>query len=275
MSDLILTEDKVQFLVQIETSTKTLEKKINDFTITNPSDTIVAKSLKDEATKLEKMVDEMRDSTVRPYNEFVKQVNAKAKEYSLPIEKIKEGIVGKIKAYELKVKAEEDRKNRLISEAVENISKAQSIEEVENIYTSLEYKNPTIDFMYTQRKIDITETIRIAEVKKQQEKEADRLADLKKTADNETIKFEEQKQALANQQRDLDEQKAQFEAQKIQREVVSKIENEIVIPTARVKSTRTVWKMEIINPDEVPRDFCIPNETKIREAIKTGTREIK
>jgi hypothetical protein len=93
MTTLALSDDSRQLLVKIETFTKNLEVKINAFEIVTPSDTIIAKSLKDEATQLEKMVEDMRTTTVGPYNDFVKQVNAKAKEYSLPIERVKESIV--------------------------------------------------------------------------------------------------------------------------------------------------------------------------------------
>lgn len=274
MATLALTEDKVQLLVQIETFTKNLESKINAFEIVSPSDTIIAKSLKDEATQLEKMVEEMRTTTVAPYNDFVKQVNAKAKEYSLPIDACKNAIVGKIKNYELAVKAEQDRKDHLISEAIQSISKAESIESVESIYASLEYKNPTIDFVYTQRKNDIAEAIRLAKIKKQQDAEAQRLADIAKTQNAEALKIEQEKQALAQKQRELDDQQAQIEAQKLTDSAIRKIENEIIIPIARTKGISTKWKMEVIDPTLVPREFCDPNEVKIREAMNSGTREI-
>lgn len=274
MTTLALTEDKVQLLVKIETFTKNLENKINAFEILTPSDTIIAKSLKDEATQLEKMVEEMRTTTVAPYNDFVKQVNAKAKEYSVPIENCKTAIVNKIKVHELKIKAEEDRKNRLISEGIQSLTRASTIEQVEEVYASLEFKNPTVDLVYTQRKNDIAEAMRLAEIKRQQDAEAARLAEIKKTQDAETIRIEEEKQALLDKQRELDNQQAQIDAQKKTDEAIRKIENEIVIPPPSVKKTRTMWKMEIINPDEVPREFCMPNDVKIREAIKNGAREI-
>lgn len=64
-------------------------------------------------------------------------------------------------------------------------------------------------------------------------------------------------------------------------------QSEIIIPVAQVarvdstlktstgKSTATkVWQFEIINEDAIPREFCISDDRKIREAIKNGAREI-
>lgn len=39
-------------------------------------------------------------------------------------------------------------------------------------------------------------------------------------------------------------------------------------------SQRKEWAFEIINPQEVPRDYCMVDERKIREAVKNGIRAI-
>lgn len=85
MTNLAISDDSLVLLNKIDHFTKNLESKITAFEIVTPSDTIIAKSLKDEATQLEKMVENMRTDTVSPYNDFVKKINAKAKEYSMPI----------------------------------------------------------------------------------------------------------------------------------------------------------------------------------------------
>lgn len=47
-------------------------------------------------------------------------------------------------------------------------------------------------------------------------------------------------------------------------------------PKAEGISTRKDWDFEIINPNEVPRDFCIPDEKAIRAFVKAtkGTKPI-
>lgn len=48
------------------------------------------------------------------------------------------------------------------------------------------------------------------------------------------------------------------------------------VPKVEGISTRKDWDFEIINPNEVPRDFCIPDEKAIRAFIKAtkGTKPI-
>lgn len=219
MTTLALTANDTKVLAEIQHFTENLSKKIEDFGEVNSSNTVMAKALKDEATNLEKMIENMRVNIVSPYNDFVKQVNAKAKEYSVPIDKCKQDIVNKIKTYELAMKAEEDRKNKIISDTVRLISLSSTLEDLEKIYSGCEIKNPTIDFAYTQRKNFITNPP--DEVKQETETKA-----------------------------------------------ILAVENEIVIKPIKTSNTRTMWRMEVIDTNLVPREYCDPNEVRIREAVK-------
>jgi hypothetical protein len=37
---------------------------------------------------------------------------------------------------------------------------------------------------------------------------------------------------------------------------------------------RKAWKCEVVNPEEVPRQFCSPDSKKLNDAVKAGLREI-
>jgi hypothetical protein len=39
-------------------------------------------------------------------------------------------------------------------------------------------------------------------------------------------------------------------------------------------SIRTAWTAEITDPDQVPREYCSPDQTKINQAVKAGVRQI-
>lgn len=274
MSSLALTDENKIVLAKIESLTKVLSTKIGGFEIKDSTDTIEAKVLKDEATQLEKMVEEMRTKTVAPYNDFVSQVNAKAKEYSNPIKELKEAIVNKIKDYQLAVQKEEERKGRVITDTIQRLTKATSIEDLDAIFNSKEFPDGAIEIVYSRKKVEIAEDIRLAEVKKQQDAENARLAELQKSNDAEAIRIQKESMELAEKQRKIDLENQQIEAQKIDEVAIAKLSNEIVQPVARVKGTRTVWKMAIENPDLIPRELMIPDEKKINELVKTGTRSI-
>jgi len=42
----------------------------------------------------------------------------------------------------------------------------------------------------------------------------------------------------------------------------------------RVSGTSKVWKVEITDENQVPREYCDPNMTLLRDAVKRGVREI-
>ena len=46
-------------------------------------------------------------------------------------------------------------------------------------------------------------------------------------------------------------------------------ETEIISPTS---SVRKVWTLEIVDVDDIPREYLVPDEAKIREAFKAGKK---
>jgi hypothetical protein len=57
----------------------------------------------------------------------------------------------------------------------------------------------------------------------------------------------------------------------------------VLVPAAPERVTRTesgtvtmrqVWKFELVAPDELPREYLMPDERAIREAVKDGVRDI-
>ena len=47
-----------------------------------------------------------------------------------------------------------------------------------------------------------------------------------------------------------------------------------IVSAPIVKGMTTTWNFEILDPYKVPREFCKPDETLIRQSIKDGAREI-
>jgi hypothetical protein len=76
---------------------------------------------------------------------------------------------------------------------------------------------------------------------------------------------------------------AKAEAEAKAHEVVAPTVPDIVMPkteavtrseTGAAAFTKKPWKGTVTNPDEVPRQFCSPDQKKINEAVKAGIREI-
>lgn len=47
-----------------------------------------------------------------------------------------------------------------------------------------------------------------------------------------------------------------------------------VISATKVAGARVIWKAELIDEDQVPREYCSPNMVKINASLKLGIREI-
>lgn len=94
----------------------------------------------------------------------------------------------------------------------------------------------------------------------------------------EQIRQVEERKRLETYQKQIADEQA--------RAKVEKREAEIVLPppaiiqtntrgTSSTASSRKVWKFEILDESKIPRQYLIVDESKIRAAIKLGTREIE
>jgi hypothetical protein len=94
-------------------------------------------------------------------------------------------------------------------------------------------------------------------------------------------KAEAEAKALSEAETKAAMEKAEAEAKA--HEVVAPVVPDIVMPkteavtrseTGAAAFTKRPWKGTVTNPDEVPRQFCSPDQKKINEAVKAGIREI-
>lgn len=93
-------------------------------------------------------------------------------------------------------------------------------------------------------------------------------------------------------QRREEEKRAREEAEKLQKQIDQEakekgVESVTVAAPVLLKkkpvvrsesasaSIRTKWKAEVLNPDEIERQFCSPDMKKIQAAVDGGLREIK
>lgn len=86
----------------------------------------------------------------------------------------------------------------------------------------------------------------------------------------------EERERLEAEQRKLDEQKqAAKEAEAISVQAPALPKKETVVRTAHgAAHTRKVWKFEVESTDEIPREYLMADEKKIRAAVKNGVRNI-
>lgn len=174
------------------------------------------------------------------------------------------------------VKKEEERKANIIKEVIQKIDSSKTMDELEAICLSLpdEAKNPTVDYCVTIKKAKIIDELRQEEIRILREQEALIIEEMARLKDAEALRLYNIGKEKIEKERNKEEEERKIEEEKSISSSMRKIENEIFIPVAKVKGTRTVWKMEILDPLLIPREFCTPSETLLREAIKNGVRKI-
>lgn len=102
-------------------------------------------------------------------------------------------------------------------------------------------------------------------------------AEEKRKADLQRLKEEEEKSRLLGQVFDDSNQDVIADAIKTQHD---KLENKDIIVDTGIKtdkvktSIKKQWTYDIIDENQVPRDYCSPDHYKIQTAIKNGIREI-
>lgn len=112
---------------------------------------------------------------------------------------------------------------------------------------------------------EIQQKIKEAELKRQREEEARQLAERQKKI--EELAIENNSETMINEAIKVEKQINRLEARPIR--VEQTVKSESVATTFR-----KVWDFEIIQQGSVPREYCSPDATLLRNAIKNGIREI-
>jgi len=68
-------------------------------------------------------------------------------------------------------------------------------------------------------------------------------------------------------------------AEALEAEAQEQVETVVVVPktagsSSGMSGSRMEWKQEITDPDAVPREYCVPSDALLRDAVKRGARDI-
>lgn len=223
--------------IELLDTVKTLE-------IVTADDVAVASELLKKCNALEKKIDEDRKWITDPINKIITNLIAKAKEIMQPATQAKDLIKQKVLEYNQKMeKIRQEQAEKLRQEQLE-----------------------------AQRKLDEAEAQRKAEEEAKRKEEEERLKNLENPEDLKQIEEDRiQRDFEAQKQKAIDEAEAK------------RIADEAKMKEEALKMNASVWKpkwlytvklFEIEDANLVPRAFCTPDESKIREALKTEVAEI-
>ncbi|MCU0414190.1 MAG: hypothetical protein MUE91_07305 [Ignavibacteriaceae bacterium] len=185
-------------------------------TIVVNSDTIdMAKSLVKDAQKIEKLIEEKRVETKKPFLEKEREIDARAKELAGDLTSAIKGLREQIRSYEIE-----------------------------------------------------KERIRQEELRKVQEEQA-RFETERRKAEEERAKLEAEAKANGTPLPDIPAVPVVSDVSELDLRMREK-----ELEQSKSKSLRTAWDYKIVDESLIPRMYMIPDEKKLRAAIKSGLREI-
>jgi septal ring factor EnvC (AmiA/AmiB activator) len=253
-----------------------------------------------EATELKKQVtsflsgaEKTRKSITDPIEQLKKSLIARANEVLAPAVEAKASITAKIVAYQEEQErirqAEIDRVNKikqvfLVAQVKATLEENQEMKvKISTYYNNLaeaDQENPEIKEACQSLLEKVNQQIIFLIEKKAQEEEQARLAKLAQELDQEKAKIELEKIEQEKKQRELQAEERRLKDQAIRAEIeAEKLEAEKqakrIANQAPKAGIRTYWKFEVVNSQEVPREYCSPSNVLINQAIKNGITEIK
>lgn len=211
------------------------------------------------AKKIAKAIDVQRKATILEPSEFVRGVNAICKTITDALDEAERVTKQKIGQYQAKAELERREAERKAREAAEALQrKLREEAEAANRKAQEEARKRAEEEQRVKREREEAEA---------RERGA-KAAELKALADK-----AERERLEAIRQAEEEAAKNAVEAPTVIAPVVQDTPN-VTRTEAGSASQRKVWTFEIIDPAEVPREFCSPDPAKIRDAVKMGGRMI-
>lgn len=245
-------------------------EEVESITIATHTDLSIAEWLQKKAQKARIEIDKTRESLVKPYNDIVWQINSRAKELTLPITEAEQKIKIKMIKFQQEEEERRQKREREVQEKILLIKKTTNEEELQNLIVSFwDIEDTRIYTACEMQNIEFEKIRKEAEEKKIREAEEKRLEEMKKEQSEEQARLEAQKIEIEREQRKLENERFDLEQQKLAKEVWVKETTPV-----KIKWERMVTKFKVINENEVPRNLCSPDESKIRKMIDAGFEDI-
>lgn len=254
-------EQEIATISPLKVRSENLKKQVNDLTISGSDDVTVAKGLRKDIIAHEKAVSEMRLGVTRQLNEVTTSLINAERDVLAPAVEAKAEIGKKVIAYEDELErqrlVEVDRVNKIIKALVDN--------DGVGIYQIKSLK----DLSAYEDKFE-------ARVTKLKETDA-KLAEVIKVISEIRYGINEHRDKI----RRLDAESNEAKRRQLEREAeAAKAAKEAELAARSEKTTaapktgsRVRMTFEIIKPELIPRELCVPNDALIRAYINDNNLE--
>lgn len=281
-------EDKMLTEVSpLEQKSVELKAKVEAQPVENDQDLAKAVALKKEITAHNKLVSDTRLTLTRPLDDMKKTIINREREILLPLDQARAEISEKILTYEEKLEAERRAEEQRVGRIVESIEGVfrygmtrEQVAEAKEKLATIKGGIAESDAKLSQVQLAFTVVSnkfedRLAAIKEEEERaEAQRKLDEQaKKQSEERAQLEREKAEVAEKERKIQAEKERLEREKQRKAEEEKAEEERkaqeTADKARVKTgARTRLVFNITDPTLVPREFCSPDEKKIRAYIQ-------
>ncbi|MDI6756024.1 MAG: hypothetical protein QME78_16750, partial [Thermodesulfobacteriota bacterium] len=213
-----------------------------------------------EAARLGKEIEKYEKDLIEEPNKFVKSVRAAARRYLEPLEAVKDALRAKIRDYQSWVELERRKQEDAARKAGEEVQRKIDEQAAAANRIALENARRIAEERAAEEKRIAEEAARAAGAKK---KDFERIA----------LEAEEKRIALLKQAEEEAARNA-IKAPQIPLPIIPKENGPTRGEEGGSASQRKTWLFEILNEIEIPREFLKTDESRIRQAIKMGVREI-
>jgi len=191
-----------------------------------------------DAKRLSKMIDARRDEIIKPYSGFVSSVRNFCSAFTGKMAFIDENLKEKINVYKSKVELERRKKEEAARKAKEELQARLNAEAAE--------ANRKAEEEARQKAIAEAQAVGAGAVEIAEKVEA-AVADAKAHA---------------------------IEAPTVADPVIPKADGPVRAENGGTSYSVTTWVCTIVDPSLVPREFCVPVQKLLNDAVKQGAREI-
>lgn len=283
LEDMPQKENLLERITPFELRGEEILEKVQSMEIKDSLDTAPVRAIMKEAQLLSWQVEDIRKYIVAPFNKQVKVINAIAKKIATPIEEAKKIAKDKIVAWEDEQerlrKAEEPRVMQICSAVRNTKTRSELTEKITKIEENWYIGNADVLLAVNAMYKKFEEEERLAQEEQKRKEEAERLAKIRAEQDAEAVKLEEQRIENERKQRVLDEESARQKALAQEQELLREKQEQSEILDIDKKLNTTKWvrktmSFEVLDESIVPREYCSPDESLIREAVKNNVTEI-
>lgn len=283
-------ESMIAEIAPFEATSRELLAEADVQDVTTENELAAAVAIKKKITTHRKLVQDTRLGITRRFDDVKKQIMLKEDEILLPLDQAQDKIADKILTYQEEQehirREERERVDKMVTRvSVSDPYRFKTVADVDDegkrlkkVYDELtpdDQKNADVKAAFTVGINKLMDRKAYLIEQEQQRIEREKLEKQAKEQSEERAKIEKDKAATAAKERQIQADKDRLEREK-QRKADEEAAEELRIKTERENKTRvktgarTVITFEITNPELVPREYCVPNETLIRAAVKSG-----